>query len=502
MRSTRLRPRRGASWQGRGKVAATLHWLLMSNALHAPCDAATARTADGSGSAAYPRLVIAATILASSLAFIDGSVVNVGLPAIGRSFQADAVGLQWVVNAYLLPLSALLLLGGAAGDRFGRRRLLIAGVLLFGLASLACAAAPTLLWLLIARFVQGASAAMLMPNSLAILGQSFSGEAKGRAIGIWAAAGAAAGAVGPVLGGWLIDAGSWRLAFLINIPLSVAAIALAYRYVDKDVDETAGSLDWSGGALVTAGLGFMTWALTEGSGRVWSPSVFVVLAAGFIFLLLLLFAERRLGDKAMMPLSLFGSPSFVGLTLLTFLLYGALGGLFVLVPYVLIQAGGYTATQAGAALLPLPLVIAVASPAAGALAARVGPRWPLIVGPVIVAAGFLLALRIGSGTSYWLGVFPAMVVVALGMAAAVAPLTTAVLMSVDSRHTGVASGLNSAVARTGGLVATALIGPVIASSGPALLSAFGIAAAIGAVICAAAALSAAALIAPSHKIRH
>jgi predicted MFS family arabinose efflux permease len=192
----------------------------------------------------------------------------------------------------------------------------------------------------------------------------------------------------------------------------------------------------------------------------------------------------------MMPLSLFGSRSFVGLTLLTLLLYAALGGLFVLVPYVLIQADGYTATQAGAALLPLPLVIAVASPAAGALAARVGPRWMLVAGPIIVAAGLLLTLRIGSATSYWLAVFPAMVVIALGMAGAVAPLTTAVLMSVDSRHTGAASGLNSAVARTGGLIATALIGPVIASSGPALLSAFGVAAAIGAIICALAAASA------------
>src|ERR1700720_4067763 len=474
----------------------------MSNALHVPFDAATARTAKETRSPAYPRLVVATTILASSLAFIDGSVVNVGLPAIGRSLHADATGLQWVVNAYLLPLSALLLLGGAAGDRFGRRRLLMAGVLLFGLASLACAAAPTLLWLLIARFVQGASAAMLMPNSLAILGQSFSGEAKGRAIGIWAASGAAAGAIGPVLGGWLIDAGSWRFAFLINIPLSVAAIALAYRYVDKDIDDMAGRLDWSGGALVTAGLGLATWALTEGSGRGWSPSVFVVLGAGLIFLLLLLFAERRLGDQAMMPLSLFGSRSFVGLTLLTFLLYGALGGLFVLVPYVLIQAGGYTATQAGAALLPLPLVIAVASPAAGALAAKVGPRWLLITGPVIVAAGFLLTLRIGSVASYWLGGFPAMAVIALGMAGAVAPLTTAVLMSVDSHHTGAASGLNSAVARTGGLVVTAIIGPVIASSGPALLSAFSVAAAMGAVICSVAAASAAMLTVPVDKIPH
>src|SRR6266853_1540742 len=431
----------------------------MSNALHVPGDAATAQTAQGTRSPAYPRLVIATTIMASSLAFIDGSVVNVGLPAIGRSFHAEAAGLQWVVNAYLLPLSALLLLGGAAGDRYGRRRLLIVGVLLFGIASLACAMAPSLILLLLARFVQGASAAMLMPNSLAILGQSFSGEAKGRAIGIWAATGAAAGAIGPVLGGWLIDAGSWRLAFLINVPLSAAAIVLASRYVDRNVDDTAGSLDWLGGALVTAALGLPTWALTEGSGRAWSPS------------------------------------TFVGLTLFTLLLYGALGGLFVLVPYVLIQAGGYTATQAGAALLPLPLVIAVASPAAGALAAKVGPRWLLITGPLIVAAGFLLALRIESATSYWLGVFPAMVVIALGMAGAVAPLTTAVLMSVDSHHTGAASGLNSAVARTGGLVATALIGAVLASTGPALLSASGVAAIVGAGLCVAASISALTLIA-------
>src|ERR1700682_1638497 len=388
----------------------------MSTSVHTSCDSAYAQAADGKRGPSSPRLVVATTILASSLAFIDGSVVNVGLPAIGRSLHTDATGLQWVVNAYLLPLSALLLLGGAAGDRYGRRRLLIAGVLLFGIASLAFPAAPPLLWFLIARFVQGASAAMLMPNSLAILGQSFSGEAKGRAIGIWAATGAAARAIVPVLGGWLIDAGSWRLAFLINVPLSAAAIVLASRYVDRNVDDTAGSLDWLGGALVTASLGLATWALTEGSGRAWSLSTFVVLGTGLIFLLLFLSAERRLGDRAMMPLSVFGSPSFVGLTLLTLLLYGALGGLLVLMPYVLIQAGGYTATQAGAALLPLPLVIAVASPAAGALAARIGPRWLLITGPVIVAAGFLLAVRIGSGTSYWLGVFSAVVVNDFGMA--------------------------------------------------------------------------------------
>jgi EmrB/QacA subfamily drug resistance transporter len=445
----------------------------MSNVLHAACDAATATARNEAGQTSHPRFVIATTILASSLAFVDGSVVNVGLSAIGASFRADADDLQWVVNAYLLPLSALLLLGGAVGDRFGRRRLLIAGVSLFGVASLACAAAPSLLWLLVARFVQGVSAAMLMPSSLAILGQSFSGEAKGRAIGIWAAVGAAAGAFGPVLGGWFIDAGSWRFVFLINLPLAAAAIVLAYLYVSVDFDDGSDPLDAIGAALVTAGLGLTTWALTEGSGRGWSLAAFAVLAVGGLFLIAFLLAERRLGDKAMMPLALFGSPSFVGLTLLTFLLYGALGGLFVLVPYVLIEAGGYSATEAGAALLPLPLLIAMASPGAGAFSAKVGPRWPLIIGPVTVAVGFLLVLRIGPNHSYWLGVLPAMVVIALGMGGAVAPLTTAVLMSVDARHVGAASGLNSAVARTGGLVATALIGSVMVARGPSLLTAFG-----------------------------
>src|ERR1700687_3597334 len=466
----------------------------MSTSVHAPCDATYAQAADGKRGPSTPRLVMATTILASSLALIDGSVVNVGLPAIGASFQADAAGLQWVVNAYLLPLSALLLLGGAAGDRFGRRRLLVAGVSLFGLASLACAAAPNLPLLLFARFVQGASAAALMPSSLAILGQSFTGEAKGRAVGIWAAAGAAAGAVGPVLGGWLIDAGSWRLVFLINLPLCVMTVALAYLYVDADVDDGTDTLDLMGATLATTGLGLTTWALTEGSGRGWSLFAFVILGAGVIISIIFLISERQLGDKTMMPLALLGSASFVGLTLLTLLLYGALGGLFVLVPYVLIEAAGYTATQAGAALLPLPLVIAVASPAAGALSAKIGPRWPLVVGPVIVALGFLLTLRIGPDTGYWLGVLPAMIVIALGLAGAVAPLTTAVLMSVGSRHTGGASGLNCAAGRTGGLVATALIGAVLASTGPALISAFGVAAMVGAGLCVAASLCALSLI--------
>jgi EmrB/QacA subfamily drug resistance transporter len=471
-----------------GQPALPYRWTM--TVVHGPCDATIARNQDEGARVGHPGLVIATTILASSMALIDGSVVNVGLPAIGDSFAADAVALPWVVNAYLLPLSALLLLGGAAGDRFGSRRLLMIGTSLFGAASIACALAPSLAWLLAARFFQGVGAALLMPGSLAILGRSFSGGAKGRAIGIWAAAGAAGGALGPVLGGWLIDAGSWRLIFLINVPLAAAAVALAYRYVGADADDGTGPLDATGAVLATTGLGLATWALTEGSARGWSPAAMVALAAGGLLLMVFVFAERRLGDRAMMPLTLFASPSFVGLTILTFLLYGALGGLLVLVPYVLIEAGGYSATQAGAALLPLPLVIALASPAAGALSGRIGSRWLLVIGPIIVAAGFLLALRIGYATNYWTGVLPAMIVIAVGMAGAVAPLTTAVLMSVDSRHVGGASGLNSAVARTGGLTATALIGSVMSAAGPALVSAFGVAVLVGAVLCLGASLSA------------
>jgi EmrB/QacA subfamily drug resistance transporter len=439
--------------------------------------------------AAHPSLVIATTILASTLAFIDGSVVNVGLPAIGAGLGVAADHLQWVVNAYLLPLSALLLLGGAAGDRYGRRRLLVIGTSMFAVASFGCAVAPTIGWLLLARFIQGASAAVVMPNSLAILGQTFSGEAKGRAVGLWAATGAAAGAVGPVLGGWLIDVGSWRLVFLVNLPIAAAAMIFARVSVPTDNPDHQNVIDGWGAVLVTSGLGLATWALTESSSRGWSVAALGVLFAGCFLLLLFVLAEQRLGDKAMMPLALFASPSFVGLTLLTVLLYGALGGMFVLVPYVLIVGHGYSATQAGAALLPLPLIIAVASPAVGSFSARVGPRRLLIGGPLIVAGGFLLALNVGSGQRFWVDVLPAMVVIALGMSCAVAPLTTAVLMSVDSRHTGSASGFNSAAARTGGLIATALLGSVLAASGQNLSTAFEVAMLVGAGICAAASAS-------------
>ena len=439
--------------------------------------------------------MLAATILASSLAFVDGSVVNVALPTLGRNLHADAGALQWVVNAYLLPLSALLLLGGAAGDRFGRRRLLIAGTALFATASLACALAPSLAALLAARLLQGVGAALLMPNSLAILGATFSGEAKGRAIGVWAATGAGMAAVGPVLGGWLIDLGSWRAIFLINLPLALGAIALAWRYVAPDADTRDQPLDVPGGLLATGSLAVLTWALTAGSGRQgWSAISVGAVAAGVLTLMLFVWVEHRRGERAMMPLTLFASRSFVGLTLLTLLLYGALGGLLVLLPYVLIKAGGYAGTAAGAALLPLPLVISATSPMMGGLAARIGPRLPLAIGPLVVAGGFLLATRIGAAADYWTQVLPAVLVIAIGLSGAVAPLTTAVLGSVDARHTGSASGFNSAVARTGGLIATALLGSVLAARGAGLPAAFHRAMLVGAAACLAAALSAFGLI--------
>jgi len=437
----------------------------------------------------YPKLVIATTILASSLAFIDGSVVNVGLPSIGVSLHAGAEQMQWVINAYLLPLSALLLLGGAAGDRFGRVRLLVTGTLVFGAASIACAFAPTLGVLLFARGLQGLGAAALMPNSLAILGNSFSGEARGRAIGIWASIGAVMGATAPVLGGWLIDTAGWRWIFGINIPFVLGAIVMALAFIrEAAVSKKPQPLDIVGGTLATFTLGCLTWGLTVGSGHGgWTISAILSMVIGAALFVAFVWAEKKRGENAMMPLALFASRSFVGLTLLTLLLYGALGSLLVLVPYVLIRSAGYTGAAAGAALAPLAIVLALLSPTMGKLSARIGPRVPLTIGPLVVAVGFLLTLKIGRHGAYWTTIFPALLVIAVGMAGAVAPLTTAVLTAVDPRHVGSASGFNSAVARTGGLIATALVGGVLGAVGDDLLSEFHIAA----VVCALASLGAA-----------
>jgi EmrB/QacA subfamily drug resistance transporter len=365
----------------------------------------------------------------------------------------------------------------------------------FAFASLACALVPNLATLLAGRAVQGVGAAILLPNSLALLGKTFSGYAKGRAIGVWAAAGAAAGAIGPVLGGWLIDLGSWRAIFLINLPIAAGAIMLALRYVAADEAGEEQPLDALGGSLATIGVGALTWALTVGSGHSgWTRTPVAAGVTAVAVMLLFTLVEKRRGDRAMMPLRLFASRNFVGLTLFTLLLYGALGGLFVLVPYVLITAGGYSSAAAGAALLPLPLVISVTSPLIGDLAGRIGSRLPLAIGSFVAAGGFLLALRIGDPASYWVQVLPAILLIALGVSGAVAPLTTAVLSSVDVRHTGSASGLNSAVARTGGLVATALLGAVLAVEGKELWLAFHAAMLVGAATCVTATLSVFALI--------
>ena len=437
--------------------------------------------------ARHPNLVLATCILASSLAFVDGSVTNVALPAIGKSLSASGAGLQWVINAYLLPLSALLLLGGAAGDRYGRQRLLVGGTLLFALASLACALAPGLPLLLAARAAQGIGAAILMPNSLAILGASFTGERRGRATGVWASMGAVMAAGGPVLGGWLIDTVSWRAIFLINLPLAAGAVLLALLYVRDGKDRARPALDVPGGVVVTLALFVLTFGLTIGSGKAgWTSTALAAACAGVALMLLFVWIEKRRGASAMMPLSMFGSPTFVGLTVLTLLLYGALGAFVVLIPYFLIKLAAYSGTQAGLALLPLAIVLAMLSPLMGKLAGRTGSRLPLTVGPLGVAGGVLLQLRMGIHTDYWTDVLPAVLVLSLGMAGAVAPLTTAVLGSVDARHTGSASGFNSAVARTGGLIATALLGGVLGAGGQALVTGFHTAA----IACAVASMAA------------
>jgi EmrB/QacA subfamily drug resistance transporter len=449
----------------------------------------------------HPRATLAATILGSSLAFIDGSVVNVALPALGSDLQAAPSTLPWVITAYLLPLGALIMLGGALGDHYGRRRLFLIGLATFLLASIICAAGPSLAYLLAGRWLQGLGAALLMPNSLAILGSEFNGEARGRAIGTWAAVGALAGALGPVLGGWLVDAVGWRVIFLINVPLGVGAGYLAWKYVRECTEGgNAAPLDSSGAALATVALGLLTWSLTEASNTIGTPIMpWLAAIAGTALLGTFLWHERRLADRALMPLALFAAPAFVGLTLLTFFLYGSLGGLVVLLPFFLIQIEHWSAAAAGAALLPVPVLIAAGSRLMGRVAGRYGGRLPLGVGSGLVAAGLSLYTRVGAApVSYWWDVLPPTLLVALGMGACVAPLTTSVMASVDTRHVGIASGFNSAVARIAGLIATALLGFVFVRHGSTenFVVGFRTAALIGAGSAAAAAAFALLLLPP------
>jgi EmrB/QacA subfamily drug resistance transporter len=433
----------------------------------------SARARDRPRAHGHPQWTLVTCVLASSLSFVEGSVLSVALPAIRESYGAAAAEVQWVVNAYLLPLSALLLLGGALGDHYGRRRLLIIGTGIFAITSLLCALAPSLPVLLAARAFQGVGAALLLPNSLALLNAAFEGEKGGRAVGLWAAAGAAAAAIAPLVGGWLVDSSGWPSIFYINLPLAIGAILLALRFVAESRDKGAGRTDYPGALLVTAGLGGITYALTlwSANGR-WSATAIASGIAGLLLTAAFLLVERHRRDRAMMPLKLFADRCFSGLNLLTFLLYGAFGAAMLLIPYVLITSGGYSPVQAGLAMLPLPVLMTTVSPTMGGLAMKVGPRIPLTVGPLVVAAGMILSRMIEPDSSYWVGAFPTLLVLAIGMTIAVAPLTSAVLGSVEEQHVAMASGFNSAVARLGGLIATALLGSVLGRDGDALFAGF------------------------------
>ena len=463
----------------------------MTSVLVGPCDAAVAAATVAQRNP-HPRATLAATILGSSVAFIDGSVVNVALPALASDLEAGPAGLSWTINAYLLPLAALTLFGGAAGDHFGRRRLFLVGLAIFALASTLCAVAPNLTWLLVGRSLQGFGAALLMPNSLAILGSAFDDEARGRAVGNWAAAGALTGALGPLIGGWFVDAGNWRAIFLLNLPIAAVTAWLAWFYVPESEDlRKEVPLDWAGALTASAALGFLTWSLTSGAQAHASPlQIWLSTLAGLSLLGGFVWFEARRGDTAIMPLAMFGTLTFTGLTLLTLLLYASLGGLLVLLPYFLIRAAGYSAMAAGAAMLPLPILIGIGSPLTAKITARYGTRRPLAVGAATVAAGFGLCTYFKGGSiDYWSDILPATLLIAGGMSVIVAPLTAAVMSAVDADHVGAASGFNSTIARIGGMLATALLGFVFAlqESSREFVEAFRLAALTGAFLAALAA---------------
>jgi EmrB/QacA subfamily drug resistance transporter len=415
------------------------------------------------------RWTIAATVLASALAAIDGTVVGIALPYIGRQFHSPLVSMQWVVNGYLLALGALLLVGGSLGDEFGRRRVFVVGIVWFTVASAACALAPDVTVLVITRILQGVGAALLMPGSLAILEASFAEEDRARAIGAWAGLGGVATAAGPLLGGYLITAASWRWIFLINVPVAAAALAIALRHVPESRRADPPRLDRPGAVLTVVFLAGFTYGLVEGPARGWrSPAVLSMLVVGLAAGATLVVVESQRPDP-MVPLEIFRSRQFTVTNVLTFMVYAALGGALFLLPIDLEVVDRYSALDAGFSLLPVTILMLLFSARSGRLAARIGPRLQMSLGPVVVGAGLALLARTTHDSSYLLGVLPGILVFALGLIITVAPLTTTALSSAPDEHAGLASAFNNDVARVGGLIAVSVLPAVAGLSGRAYL---------------------------------